>query len=339
MRVGPPFSFWSASMLIDKKNPDYDYRDVFLIPQYSEITSRTQVSTTSTITSMLSLEVPVISANMDTVTESAMCIAMDKAGAIGALHRFMSIERNVEEFQKVKDAGAKCFVSIGVNADSKDRAKALMEVGAEYFVIDIAHGHSKMMKDMVVWLRQEAGTKVVIMAGNVATREATDDLCEWGTDIAKVGIGPGAVCLTKNVTGVTRPQFSAVLECSKGILPTVADGGIREIGDICKAIGVGASMVMCGKLFAGTQEAPGARIEGSKVYRGMASKDAMLTIREDDGNLPTPEGMTTTIKQEGSVIEVVKHIQGGLRSAMSYSNARTIEEFKTKSNFGIRFTA
>lgn len=326
-------------MLIVDRKPDLDYKDVFLIPQYSEITSRTQVDTSVSIRNMLSLDVPVISANMDTVSESEMCIAMHKAGAIGALHRFMTIERNVEEFLKVKTSGSKCFVSIGVNADSKDRAKALLASGAEYFVIDIAHGHSKMMKDMLIWLRNETGSNAIIMAGNVAEVEAVESLRKWGADIAKVGIGPGAVCLTKNVTGVTRPQFSAVIDCSTGQIPVVADGGIREIGDICKAIGAGASMVMCGKLFAGTLEAPGARIDGAKVYRGMASKDAMLTIREDDGNLPTPEGMTTTIKQEGSVVEVVKHIQGGLRSAMSYTNSKTIKHFRNNAKFGIRFTA
>ena len=195
-----------------------------------------------------------------------------------------------------------------------------------------------MMKNMIEWFRKEFGNDVVIMAGNVATSDGAKDLERWGADLVKVGIGPGAVCLTKNVTGTTRPQFSAVMDCAKSVtIPVVADGGIVEIGDICKAIGAGASFVMSGRLFAGCKEAPGTLIGSEKVYRGMASKDAMLTIRKDDGNLPTPEGKSTTVNQTGSAEEVVKNIKGGLQSAMSYANAKTIAEFHEKAKFGQRW--
>ncbi len=319
-----------------------DYSDVFIFPQYSEVTSRKNIKTDISICyGLLKMDVPIISANMDTVSESEMCIAMAKAGGIGALHRFLTIDKNVEEYVKVKDAGYDCFVSIGVNEESKNRAVALKDAGAKLFVIDIAHGNSLMMKNMLLWLRETVGHKAIIMAGNVATADGVKNLESWGADIAKVGIGPGAVCLTKNVTGVTRPQFSAVLECSQAnSIPIVADGGITEIGDICKAIGAGAYMVMAGKMFASCKEAAGLIIDGNKKqYRGMASRDAMSTIKREE-DMSTPEGKTEFIKFDSnkSAINVVKDIKGGLQSAMSYTNSNNILEFHKNATFGIRKT-
>ncbi len=316
-----------------------DYKDIFLVPQYSEVTSRSQVDT-SVCLGELKIDVPVISANMDTVTGGEMATAMHRAGAIGAIHRFMPIDQNVAEF----NAAIPSFVSIGVNEESKVRAKALYDAGARYFVIDIAHGHSRMMRDMTTWLR-DTYPDVFIMAGNVATGQAVKDLASWGANAVKVGIGPGNVCTTKNVTGVTVPQFSAVMECAS-VLHTmygnkpliVADGGISEIGDIAKALGAGADLVMCGRLFASAREAPGERVGGKKVYRGMASKDAMLTIR-NVSSLPTAEGISTLIDaSEHSAVDIVNQIKGGLQSSFSYSNARNLCEFHLNAKFGIRHT-
>lgn len=322
---------------------DLDYKDVFLVPQYSEVTSRSQVSTSVHIGDM-TVDVPVISANMDTVTAGEMAHAMSKGGAIGAIHRFMDVEQNIREFETANGKTHPCFVSIGVNEESKDRARKLYDAGARNFVIDIAHGHSRMMRDMTTWLRGKY-PDVYIMAGNVATGQAVFDLTSWGANAVKVGIGPGNVCTTKNVTGVTVPQFSAVKECANvvrgmnGHKPLiVADGGITEIGDIAKAIGAGADLVMCGRLFAGCREAPGERVGGKKVYRGMASRDAMLTIR-NVSSLPTAEGISTLIDaSEHSAIDVVNQIKGGLQSSFSYSNARNLCEFQINAKFGIRHT-
>ena len=327
---------------------DLDFRDVFIIPQYSEVESRRDVDTSIQLGN-LRLGVGVISSNMDTVSASDMCKAMYGAGGIGALHRFMTIENNVAEYRTVSEAGLyECFVSIGVNEDSKERAKALYEAGARYFVIDIAHGHSLMMRKMTEWLR-DAYPDVFIVSGNVATAEGVRDLVFWGADACKIGIANGAVCLTKNVTGALVPQFSAVLNCAKAVdgyeLRThsfkrpliIADGGIQEIGDIAKSLGVGADLVMSGKMFAGCKEAPGERIGGKKVYRGMASRDAMLTIRSGD-KLPTAEGLSTLIDMtDTSAATVVEQIHGGLKSSFSYSNARTLDEFRRNISFGIRF--
>lgn len=169
----------------------FDFKDVYILPQYSTVASRSQVDTTTSFDMSLDIPVPVISANMDTVTDSKMAIAMWKAGGIGAIHRFMSIEENLRQFSDVIQAQAKCFVSIGVNADSRDRFNALWNAGANYFIIDIAHGHSIMMKDMVEWIRTTKGSQPYIMAGNVATRQGTLDLFSWGADAVKIGIGPG----------------------------------------------------------------------------------------------------------------------------------------------------
>lgn len=338
-----------------------DYKNVFIYPQYSEITSRTQVDTSVLLEQGLDptpdwkLEVPVMSANMDTVTDGNMALAIYRAGGIGAIHRFMTIEENVKQFEFVKNEGGKCFVSVGVNPESKERATALFKAGARNFIIDIAHGHSLMMKDMLVFMRQRFGVYPFIVAGNVATANAIEELIIWGADAVKIGIGPGAVCTTKNVTGVTVPQFDAVRHaCSPVVkqlyeirykdainhmLPKpllIADGGIQEIGDIAKALGAGADLIMSGRLFASCQEAPGPRINGKKVYRGMASKDAMLTIK-DAAVLPTPEGVSTVLDISGETVgDVIKHIKGGLQSSLSYSNARNLDEFREKVVFGVR---
>lgn len=320
-----------------------DYSSIYIEPQYSTVLTRKEVDTSTNI-GPLTIKTPVISANMDTVTDGTMANAIAEAGAIGAIHRFMSIEQNILEFQKV--ISGQTFVSIGVNEESKERFKELLKAGASNFIVDIAHGHSLMMRNILEWIRGEYGTHPYIVAGNIATPQGAEDLVVWGADAVKIGIGPGKVCLTKNVTGVTVPQASAIFETCKvkgavsamsGHEPVfIADGGIAEIGDIAKAIALGADVVMCGRLFAGAKEAPGARVEGKKVYRGMASRDAMLTIKESN-NLPTPEGMSTLIEDtDVEVAEIVGHIKGGLQSAFSYSNARTLKEFQKNCIIGSR---
>ncbi len=320
-----------------------DFSSIYIEPQYSTIKSRKEVDV-GVFLGSISLDVPVISANMDTVTDGTMALAMASAGAIGGIHRFMTIDENISEFKK--SIFKPSFVSIGVNDESKERFKALLKAGASNFIIDIAHGHSVMMMNILEWIRGEYGTQPYVMAGNIATPQAAEDLFVWGADAVKIGIGPGAQCLTKNVTGVTVPQASAIYETCKvktsvspqsGHKPIfVADGGVTEIGDIAKALGLGADLVMCGRMFAASREAPGARVDGKKVYRGMASRDAMLTIREDK-NLPTPEGMSSLIDcQEQPVSEVVAHIKGGLQSSFSYCNAKTLSEFQKNCVIGSR---
>jgi len=328
--------------------PALDYKDVYIIPQYTEVTSRNTVDVSVTVRGATGL--PVISANMDTVTDARMAAAMDSAGAFGAMHRFMTIEEGVQQYrQYLHGSYQKTFVSVGVNEESLHRARALYDLGARQFIIDIAHGHSRMMKNMLSWMK-ETCPDAFLVAGNVATSDGTEDLINWGADAIKIGIGPGAVCTTKNVTGVTVPQFTAVLECARVVryynrehsnqppVIAIADGGVTEIGDIAKALGAGAHMVMCGRLFAAAQETPGPRVFGKKVYRGMASRDAMATIRKES-SLPTAEGISTLIEEQTRPVEeILRDIKGGLQSAFSYSNAVNLEQFYGNCEFGIRKT-
>lgn len=323
------------------------YDDIFIVPAYSEINTRQDVDISLNLNGS-KIEVPVMAANMDTVMCDDMAVGLSKSGAIGALHRFQSIEDAVKEFRRVRhlqDAQGietPIFVSIGVNRDSKERAQELFKDGARYFVIDIAHGHSLQMKNMLHWLHTEFGSRdTFYMAGNVATGGGARALTTWGANAIKVGIGPGSVCKTKNVTGVTMPQAQAVISAVQAIREVqekygkkfyvIADGGCTEIGDVCKAIGLGADMVMSGRFFAGCSESP-----AGTVYRGSASAEVQTKYRIDRASMPTPEGTTETLEHSGPVGEVVELIAGGLRSAFSYCNAKNMEEFHKNCKFGIR---
>jgi len=331
-------------------NVFYEYDDVFIQPCYSEILSRSEVDTSVVLESSSSnlsmkLRVPVVASNMDTVTEGEMAKTLAEAGACGAIHRFLPIADNVLSYiQVASNKGLDCFVSIGTSRDWQERAEALYSAGARFFVVDIAHGHTLMMKNTIDWLRQRFGLDIFIMAGNVGTPQAVKDLDSWGVDAIKVGIGGGFVCETKNVTGVNTPMFTTIERCAAVTdKPIIADGGARAYGDVAKAIGAGATAVMSGYFFAGCPENP----ERSKIYdpvshtykpiyRGMASRDAMAVIREADKGLPTPEGRSTTTSLKASAKVVVEEIAGGLRSAYSYVGARTTKEFQTKVMFGYR---
>ena len=328
----------------------YEYDDVFIQPDFSDILSRSEVDTSVVLASSdssfsIKLSVPIISSNMDTVTEGEMAKALSQVGACGAIHRFMTIPDNVLSYiQVVSNKGLDCFVSIGTSRDWQERAVTLYSAGARFFIVDIAHGHSQMMKNTVEWLRTRFGRDIFIMAGNVGSPQAVRDLDSWGADAIKVGIGGGFVCETKNVTGVNTPMFTTIRECAAATdKPVIADGGARAYGDVAKAIGTGATAVMSGYFFAGCPENP----ERSKIYdptthtykpiyRGMASRDAMAVIREIDKGLPTPEGRSTTTNLKPSAKVVVEEIAGGLRSAYSYVGARTTNDFWNKVKFGYR---
>jgi len=305
--------------------------------------SRSSANTATQLGDFL-LRTPIMSANMDTVTGSEMAVAMYHAGGVGSLHRFMSIKENVDEYGIVRVGGADCFVSVGVNEHSKERFAVLYDAGARHFVIDIAHGHSIMMKEMLLWIRSNF-RDVFIMAGNVATANAVKDLNSWGADSIKVGISNGSCCSTNIVTGHGVPQFSAVLDCSyaadKCGAHIVADGGIKTSGDIVKAFAAGCDLVMVGSLLSGTNETPGKFIETSKgkmkEYRGMASSAAMSN-RPDQNNTytPTAEGVKALVSAKGSAVDVINDLTKGLKSGMSYCNAFNIEDININARWGIR---
>lgn len=315
----------------------YTYDDVLLIPSKSDMRSRREPDLSCQLTIKKTLKLPMISANMDTITEAPMAIAMDHMGGLGIIHRFMSIHDQVEQIKKVKDAGVKIIgASIGVNGECQERAGALVEAGATILTIDIAHGHSVQMLETLTWVKSKY-PDVEIIAGNVATPEGTLDLIEAGADAVKVGIGPGSMCTTRVITGCGVPQLTAVAMCAKAAreknVPVIADGGIKSSGDIVKALAAGASTVMLGSILSGTIETPGLIQHGRKQYRGMASRAAQDSWR---GGVPTgmaPEGESTSVPVKGHLSDVVGELAGGLRSGMTYINAMTVAEISDKARF------
>lgn len=452
------------------------YEDVLLIPRYSSIRSRKDVDTSTQLTRRLKLHIPVVSANMDTVTEAEMAIAMARQGGIGIIHRFNTIEGQINQVRQVKrsesfvienpytiepdssvarardmleqhsitglpvvdgsgrlkgllssrdilfvrddsrlvrdvmtprerlvtapvgttigqaeeilqihkveklpliddddrlaglitlrdilkrtlypesskDTKGRLLVgaAIGVADDFLDRAIELERVGCDVLVLDIAHGHSENALRAMREIRSRLGD-VELIAGNVATAQGTCDLIEAGADAVKVGVGPGSICITRVVTGVGVPQLTAVMDCVREAqrcdVPVIADGGIRQSGDVTKALAAGASSVMIGNMLAGTRESPGVVVVRNgrryKASRGMASAGATLERRrrekpgwegETDLTDVVPEGVEGMVPFKGDASEVLVQMVGGLRSGMSYLGARTLEQLQENAQF------
>ena len=452
------------------------YDDVLLVPRYSDVRSRRDVDTSTRLTNRIRLDVPIVSANMDTVTEAEMAIALARRGGIGIIHRFNTIEQQVKQVQSVKrsesfviehpytvgpestvghardlledhhitglpvvdihdklvgllssrdilfvhddarlvsevmtprdrlvtapmgttiteaedvlqthkveklplidddnrlaglitlrdilkrtlypesskDDKGRLLVgaAIGVVGDYIDRAVELVKAGCDVLVLDIAHGHSHNAISAARAIKSRLGS-VDLIAGNVATSEGTRDLIDAGADAVKVGVGPGSICITRVVTGVGVPQLTAVMDCvreaNRHDIPIVADGGIRQSGDVSKALAAGASTVMIGNMLAGTRESPGVVVVRNgrryKASRGMASTAATLERRrrekpgwegESDLTDVVPEGVEGMVPFKGDVSEVLVQLVGGLRSGMSYLGARSLSEFQENAIF------
>ncbi|MCB0419819.1 MAG: guanosine monophosphate reductase [Bdellovibrionales bacterium] len=313
------------------------YDDVLITPCKSDIRSRMDPDLSTRLTRNIRVELPFISANMDTVTEKEMAIGMSNLGGVGILHRFMSIEDQVEQASAIRDSGAKVVAaSIGVNLDFQERANALIDAGVNLITIDIAHGHAVSMMETMNWLKS-THPHIEIIAGNVATPDAVKDLAEAGADAIKVGIGPGSMCTTRVITGCGVPQLTAVALCAEAAeevgVPIIADGGIKTSGDIVKALAAGADTVMLGSILSGVLETPGPIRNGKKQYRGMASKAAQVSWR---GGVPTgmaAEGESTYVAIKGHVNDVINELAGGLRSGMSYINALSISDIRDNASF------
>lgn len=315
----------------------FTFDDVLIVPCKSDMRSRRDPELTSRLTKNTEIKLPFISANMDTITEAPMAAAMDQAGGFGIIHRFMNPDDQVQQVEILKRQGLKTIgVSVGVNEDSQNRSRKLVAAGATLLTIDIAHGHSVQMLETMKWLKSEF-PEIEIIAGNVATPEATVDLIEAGADAIKVGIGPGSMCTTRIITGCGVPQLTAIAMCAEAAstynVPVIADGGIKTSGDIVKALAAGASTVMLGSILAGTIETPGLIRNGKKLYRGMASRSAQDSWR---GGVPTgmaPEGESTSVFVKGHLQDVVGELAGGLRSGMTYINASQISEISSNARF------
>ncbi len=448
------------------------FDDVLLVPEYSEFTPD-QVDTTTSLTRDISLNIPIVSAPMDTVTESALAIALAQEGGIGIVHKNLAPAEQAREVAKVKrsengiiadpvtlkpddsvgrahalmdeqnvsgfpvtsdgtsrgnvegiltrrdmkfvddpnqrvggvmtagklvtappdttlkdaesilnrarveklllvdgsgnlaglitmrdienvhrhpaacrDARGRLRVGAAIGVHQLDRAAELVAAEVDVVVVDTAHGHSLNVLKTVEAVREKFGIQVI--AGNVATSQATQDLINAGADAVKVGIGPGSICTTRVVTGVGMPQLTAVMsavDASAGRVPIIADGGIRQSGDVAKAIAAGASSVMLGSLMGGLDESPGEIVLHAgrrfKSYRGMGSLGAMGAGSADRYGQATvaesrkfvPEGVEGRVPYRGALAELVHQLVGGVRSAMGYCGCRTIDELRTRARF------
>ena len=453
------------------------YDDVLLVPQYSKVDSRRALSTKSWLTKKIALQSPIVSANMDVVTESEMAITMAREGGIGIIHRFMTIAEQTRQIERVKkaesfvvdnpitmteshtvgdvkrivdetgtggilivdksqkligiistrdllfednddkpvteimtrevhsaapgtslkeaerllheyrveklplvdgdgkvaglitlkdimkitqypkatkDAKGRLAVGAAVGVRDKEmrRVEAALQAGADCIVVDIAHGDSHLEIEMIENIRKHFPEAQVI-GGNVASADGAKRLIDAGVDCVKVGVGPGSICVTRQVAGSGVPQLTAVIECSEAArssgIPIIADGGIRHPGDVAKAIAAGAQTVMIGSMLAGTDESPGLvmtrRGHKYKASRGMASLTANIERNKREGNDLTreeiedyvAEGVEAAVPYRGRAREVLTQLIGGLQSGMSYSGAHTIEEFQEKAIF-VRMT-
>lgn len=311
------------------------FDDVLLVPSYNHHESRRVVDTTSSDRlGKLSLSLPVISSNMDTITESNMANFMQSKGGMGALHRFMTVDENILEFKKCQ---GQVFVSVGCTDAELQRAEALRDAGADFFCVDVAHAHAKYVGKTLKSLRQLLADRC-IMAGNVATYAGADYLASCGADIIKAGIGGGSVCSTRIKTGFGVPMLTCIQDCSRTDRSIVADGGIKTSGDIVKALAFGADFVMIGGMLAGTSATPGEVItksDGSKVkrYRGMASREAQEEFLGQMHEWKTAEGVATEVPYKDDPDSIIADIVGGLRSGLTYAGADTISELQRKLNY------
>jgi IMP dehydrogenase len=275
-------------------------------------------------------------------------LLVDRDGKLAGLITMRDVERSREYPQSLKDERGRLRVGASIGVMDLERAEQLIRAGADVIVVDTAHGHSDAVIETVRALRQNFDIEII--AGNVATPEAVRDLEEAGADAIKVGIGPGAICTTRVVTGAGVPQITAILECAQAAtVPLIADGGIRFSGDITKALAAGASTVMLGSLFAGLDESPGQLViwkgRRFKEYRGMGSLGAMQAGSADrygqDKNQPkkmVPEGVEGRVPYRGPLNEYVYQLVGGLRQGMGYCGCRNIEELQRDARF-VRVTA
>lgn len=321
------------------------FDDVLLEPRESAVV-RNEADTKTRLTKKIELQIPIVSAAMDTVTEVAMAIALGKLGGFAVIHRNCPIEAQVAMVREAKAAGV--LVGAAVGSYDLERAKALDAAGVDAIVVDTAHAHT--LQTIKGAKNIKKNIKAELIVGNIATCEAAKALCDFA-DAIKAGIGPGAICTTRVVAGVGVPQLTAIMNVARVALkrgvPVIADGGIKNSGDIVKALGAGASSVMLGSMLAGTDEAPGeiSEMNGEKYksFRGMGSlavmKDGASSDRYFQKNEKefVPEGVEGAVKYKGPLKDIVFQMVGGLKSGMGYIGAKTISDMRGRARF-IRIT-
>jgi IMP dehydrogenase len=324
------------------------FDDVLLLPNYSEIMpSETDLETE--LCKGVVLEIPILSAPMDTVTEAPMLIALGRQGGLGVLHRNLAISDQVQQLKRALDLHLKAAAAVGVGEDFTERVEKLAECQPTALCIDSAHGYTKNMIEATRAVKQ-AFPRIPLIAGNVATYEGAKALFEAGADVVKVGMGAGSICTTRIMSGMGVPQFSALIEVKRAAVECgkemIADGGIRTSGDIVKALAAGASAVMLGSLLAGTEASPGDLVEIDqkcyKQYRGMGSVKSMLKgsaarygqiSGTDQVKKLVPQGVEGLIEYTGSLEEHLHQLLGGVRAGLAYLGATTINQLQKCARF------
>lgn len=300
----------------------YSFDDVLLVPRKGILHRREDADISTRLSKGFDLDIPIISAPMSSVTDHRMANAMQDAGGIGILHRFYeSDDEQLEAFLSIPQP-RRVGVAVGLKTNL-GHINTLSEFGCQLLCLDVAHGDNNSVLLAVENLKLTF-PHIDLIVGNVATPDGTNRLCDAGADAIKVGIGPGAVCTTREVTGFGVPQLTAIEWCAnmaRGYdVPIIADGGIKNSGDIVKALAAGADSVMLGRLLAGSDEAP---YPGE--YFGMASK------RVNGHN--APEGIDGTVERTGPVAETLKQLTWGLKSGISYAGATNLEELRFQAEF------
>ncbi len=344
------------------------FDDVLLLPGYADF-SRNDIDLSTKLTKTITLSSPFVSAPMDTVTEAKLAISLAKLGGIGIIHRNLSIEDQVAEVEKVKKEGLLVGAAVGVGKGHQARVEALVKARVDIIVVDSAHGYAKPIIEIIVWIKKKF-PKVQVMGGNIATYDGAKAMIAAGVDSLRVGMGPGAICTTRVISGMGVPQITAIQETvraarGKGI-PVVADGGIKYSGDMVKAFAAGASAVMMGSFFASTVEAPGKIVTLDKAhvphrfqsvlkpeqqsyqfkeYRGMGSVAAMqkgAKIKSESEyhgkdyykeKVLVAEGVEGLVPVKGSVKDLLDQAIGGIKSGMYYVGAKSVEELWEKAKF------
>lgn len=323
----------------------YTFDDILLLPGYADF-KRGEVNLTTAIHPKIVLKLPVISSPMDTVTEETMARAMAKSGGLGIIHRNLSIGNQAGIVSLIKKDKLLVGAAIGPGADFDERLSALVNVGTDLIVVDSGHGYTKFVMDAVKKIKARYPS-MVVMAGNIATKEGAVALIKAGADILRVGMGPGSICTTRIITGMGVPQLFAIEQAVRAIAGTkvtvVADGGIRQTGDIAKALAFGSHAVMLGSMLARFDESPGDVISKNgkkfKIYRGMGSIAAMKKggaerygqTRNTEEKKLIAEGVEGLVPYQGRVADFLYQVEGSLRSSFYYLGAKNLKELFIKS--------
>ncbi len=344
----------------------FTFDDVLLLPGFSDF-SRSEISLETKLTKQITLDLPLVSSPMDTVTEAKFAIALARLGGIGILHRNLTVADQAEQVRLVRAEGLLVGAAVGTSVGFEARVEALVEEGVDVIVVDSAHGYAASVLNAIKWIKKNR--KVDVIGGNVATYEGAKALIDAGVDGLRVGMGPGAICTTRIISGMGVPQITALQETVKAAkkesVPVIADGGIKYSGDIVKALAVGASAVMMGSFFASAEEAPGkvVTLKKSQVphrfqsifkqdtdeykfkeYRGMGSIGAMqhgAKIKSEDeyhgkdykDRVLVAEGVEGLVPIRGTVQELVDQTVGGIKSGMYYVGAKNLKELFAKARF------